>query len=389
MQKLRVLMTAGGSGGHIYPMTAVAIDLQHKASSLGDELDLRFFGQAGSYKEYLIQNGFKISSIAGPKLRRYGSIQNFLDFFVFFFALAQAFLKVYWFMPDVVFSKSGSSALPVILAARWYRIPLIIHESDAIAGLTNRIAGKMAKIIELAFENARQYFPENKTIRVVGNPIRKSILAPHNAATSRERLGLPHKKPVLLFIGGSGGAQALNYFVLENSEAILNSYEVIQISGTRDYEGFKKEFDFMAKNYTDEQKANYHLYAYLEDAQMADALNAADLIISRAGSSIFEIAAVGKPSILIPLPGSANGHQDENAAIYAASGAAVVIEQDNLLINLFLATTHKILGGVKLYPEMCRAAKAFYKPEAATVISQDIITIAHPQKNVPQFAGVQ
>lgn len=378
-------MTAGGSGGHFYPMVAVAKDLQEKAISLGDELDLRFFGSAGTYKNYLKANGFKISQIAAAKVRRYGSIQNILDIFVFFVSLIQALFKVYFFMPDVVFSKSGPGSLPVVLAARWYRIPVIIHESDAVAGTANRIAGKMAIIIEVAWEKAIQYFPEVKTIRHTGNPLRKSIITPHSPAQSREFFKLPHQKPVLLFIGGSQGAEFLNYFVLEHSQVLLQNFEIIHVVGSANFEGFKAEYNFMAKNYNEATKKNYHPYPYLEDEQMAHALNAADIVISRAGSSIFEIAAAAKPSILVPLPSSANNHQYANAYEYAKNGAAVVIEQENLLINMFTASVQKIINHPDIYANMAKAAKAFHKPEAATVISQDIITIAHPQKNIPKF----
>lgn len=383
--KLRVLMTAGGSGGHFYPMVAVAKDLQEKAVSLGDDLDLRFFGQPGNYKDYLKANGLKISTITAAKLRRYGSLQNILDIFLFGVGFLQALIKVYFFMPDVVFSKSGPGALPVILAARWYRIPVIIHESDTVAGLTNRIAGKMATIIEVAWQKAVDYFPENKTIRITGNPIRKNIILPHSPAQSREFFKLPHQKPVLLVVGGSQGAEAINYFILEHSEILLQNFEVLHVIGKANYQGFKAEYDFMAKNFSSEIKQNYHPYPYLDDEQMAHALNAADLVVSRAGSSIFEIAAVGKPSILIPLPASANNHQYENAYEYAKTGAAMVIEQDNLLINMFISSAQKIITHPEIYEVMSKAAKSFYKPEAATIISQDIITTAHPTKNVPKF----
>src|SRR6185436_3533181 len=150
--------------------------------------------------------GIKIANISSSKLRRYASVLNFLDFFKFFFGFFQAMVKLYFFMPEVLFSKSGPGVLPIIYAARWYRIPVIIHESDAVPGLTNRASAKHAAIVELSFEAAKEYFPKNKRVNVVGNPVRESILTSESASSCRKALGLTDEKPILLFLGGSQGA---------------------------------------------------------------------------------------------------------------------------------------------------------------------------------------
>jgi UDP-N-acetylglucosamine--N-acetylmuramyl-(pentapeptide) pyrophosphoryl-undecaprenol N-acetylglucosamine transferase len=245
-----------------------------------------------------------------------------------------------------------------------------------VPGLTNTTSAKHADIVEVAFEQAKSRFPGGATIRVVGTPVRDALYTADSRAESRMSLGLLDEKPTLLILGGSQGAQKLNYFFLENSRELLASYEIIHQVGRDNYLGFKAEYEFMTKNYPLELKKNYLAYPFLDDRHLAAAMNAADVIVSRAGSSIFEIAFAGKPSILIPLPTSANNHQVENAYAYANTGAAIVIEEENLLPSLFITQVNKILENKPLYDRMVAAAHAFYKPEAAGIIVEDLIDIS-------------
>ena len=368
MARAHILLAGGGTGGHIYPLIAVAQKLQGN--------DIRYFGQAGNYKKLLIEQGIKVTSISSSKLRRYASILNFLDFFKFFYGFIQALFKIYFFMPEVMFSKSGPGVLPIIYAARWYRIPVVIHESDAVPGLTTRASATHAAIVELAFENAQPYFKKNKIVHVVGNPVRESVLPRESPAVCREALGLTDAKPILLFLGGSQGAQAINDFVLEHSEQLLANYEIIHQVGAANYPSYKAEFEFMTKNFRPELKANYSVYPYLNDQDLSRALTAADLVVSRAGSSVFEIAASGKPAVLIPLASSAHNHQVENAYAYQTAGAGIVIEEENLLPGIFMTQVEKVLNNKELYGKMSAAATAFYTPEAAQQIAHDVLALA-------------
>ncbi len=376
MSKVHILLAGGGTGGHIYPLVAVAQRLKAQIATAGAEVDLRYFGEAGTYEKLLKEQGIKIVSIASSKLRRYASVLNFLDFFKFIWGFIQAMIKIYFFMPEVMFSKSGPGVLPIVYAARWYRIPLVIHETDAVPGLTSIASSKHAQIVELAFENAREYFSKKKIINVVGNPVRESLVSTESAAACRSALGLSDSKPILLFIGGSQGSERINYFVLEHGEELFASYEVIHQTGVEKYEQYKGEFEFVSKNWRPELKQNYFLYPYLDDQTFTRALTAADLVISRSGGSIFEIAAAGKPAILIPLSSSANNHQFENAYAYAQAGAGIVLEEGNLLPGIFTTQVEKILQNKEVYAKMSAGAKAFYKPQAADLIAKDILAIA-------------
>jgi UDP-N-acetylglucosamine--N-acetylmuramyl-(pentapeptide) pyrophosphoryl-undecaprenol N-acetylglucosamine transferase len=376
--KLRVLLTGGGSGGHIYPLIAVVQKLQElKNLSNGTDLDIQYFGDPGEYRELLDKNQVGITHLPESKLRRYFDPRNVLDFFKFFIAFFQALWKVFWFMPDVAFSKGGPGALSVLYACRFYQIPIIIHDSDAVPGLTNRASGKGARVIELAFQNAQSFFPKKKTFHLVGNPIREHLLKSENTReASKAVFDFTPNLPVLLFLGGSQGAAPINNFLFENNLLLLDKFQIIHQVGKKNYEAYKNEYTFFSEKYNPELKKRYVFMPYLED-NLKEALNAADLIIARAGSStIFEIAYTGTPSILVPLPEAANNHQWENAIQYEKTGACVVITQENLLGRLFIVQADKILKDGALYQKMSEAAKNFYIPNSAQLIAKDIISVA-------------
>ncbi len=376
MSKTHILLIGGGTGGHIYPLVSVAQTLQATAKEKQLELDLRYFGDPGAYADYLKQNSIRVSQVASSKLRRYASVLNFLDFFKFFWGFFVALLKLYFFMPEVVFSKSGPGTLPIIYAARWYRIPVIIHESDAIPGLTNKISAKHAEIVELAFEHAKQYFTKNKTVNVVGLPVRAAAINSKTPAECRKIFGLSDEKPIILIIGGSQGAQILNEFVLANAEALLAQFEVVHQIGKDNFDQHAKEFAFVSKFFRPELVARYRPLAFLNDDNFAAAFGAADIVISRSGSTIFEIAANAKPALLVPLASSANNHQMENAYAYSKAGAGVVIEESNMLPGLVINQLQKIIDSAEIRQRMSSAALAFYKPNAAADITRDILTVA-------------
>lgn len=374
ISNFRVAYAGGASGGHIYPLTAVTHTLKAYLQERGIVLVARYFGNPESFRVLLDREGIKVSTIRSSKLRTYFSVKNFFEPFNFIVGFFQALFKLFFFMPDVLFSKGGPGALSVVLAARWYRIPVVIHESDAVPGRSNLKSAKHAAVIDLAFEGAAQYFPAQSTLHFVGNPVRKHLILEESPATSRLSFGLPGDVPVLFFLGGSQGAQALNDFVLENSELLLHHFGIIHQLGTGNFQDYKREYDFMSKNHDTKLKRRYYMSAYLNDRDMAAALNASDIVVSRAGSSIFEIAAAGKPSILIPLPSSANDHQRENAYSYAKSGGAIVIEQDNLKTHLFINQVDKLLRDENKRQRMAMAAAAYYRADAADRIVEDILS---------------
>ncbi len=382
MKKLRILLTGGGTGGHIYPLLAVAQELKRQTASFGLALDMRYFGAAYSYAQDIVDNDIEFVPVLSSKLRRYWSVLNIIDGFKFMFSIPQLMWKFFWFMPDAIFSKGGPGALAVVLVGRWYRIPVVIHESDSIPGLTNAISGKMASQIFLAFSPAIEYF-SNKNIDISGNPVRQSLLDQRATLGSddavakesaKKGFGLNLTDPLILILGGSQGAEKLNDFIFENLDKLLNEFQILHQVGVLNYDSYKKEIEFLTKDWSDMEKDRYVFRPFF-DKDLADALTAADIVISRAGSgSLFELAAFAKPAILVPLDRSSKDHQKENARIYMEIGAAQMMSEENMLGGLIIDKIKSILGNKELYDKMSQSAQSFYRPDAAAIIAKHLLT---------------
>ena len=359
----RILLTGGGTGGHIYPLIAVAERLT--------DADIHYFGPKDVWSAELAHANIPISKITKAKLRRYFSFYNLVDGPKFLWSILEALIKVALFRPQVAFSKGGPGALPVLFACYIYGIPIIIHESDAVAGLTSRITGKWAAIVEIAWDEARQFFP-NKDVRLVGLPLRRIFIegrvSAHDARISME---CDLNTPVLLVIGGSQGAERINNFVIENSEELLKRFQIIHQTGSLNYESHRRLWETARQTIPPELQKRYHPYAYLEN-KMAAAYGAADCALSRSGSALFELAAFGIPSILVPLPEAAHDHQRVNAYAYAKQGAAIVVEENNLGGTLVINQLEKILQ-TETHRAMSMAARAFAPLDAAEKIARDIL----------------
>ncbi|MBI2592991.1 MAG: UDP-N-acetylglucosamine--N-acetylmuramyl-(pentapeptide) pyrophosphoryl-undecaprenol N-acetylglucosamine transferase [Candidatus Colwellbacteria bacterium] len=375
MPKFRVLVTGGGTGGHIYPLVAVVSELQILASTMRIDAEIRYLGSFGPYRDLLRDNDIKAQGIVESKLRRYFSLENFIDGPKFIVGFLQALSRLFWFMPDAVFSKGGPGAMAVVLAARFYGIPVIIHESDAIPGTTNLICGRFAKIVTVAFSGAAKYFP-GKEVIVVGNPIRRYLFS--DVITPKKAKGFLEfnpELPLMLVLGGSQGAVRLNEFILDNLPDLLNVTQIFHQTGKKNYQPVVNEVDFVLSKLPEETIKRYRPIDYFEK-DIRTALMAADVVLSRAGAGgIFETAAFGKPSILIPLPEAASGHQAANAYDYAASGAAIVIEESNLTPELLLHELKGLLGNQNRLSEMSQAAIAFSKPDSASNLAKIILKL--------------
>ena len=377
--KLRVLLTGGGTGGHIYPLIAVTAELQSLCHELWINLDLRYLGAYGQFKKVLEENSIRVMRVAESKLRRYFSVANFIDGPKFIYSIIQALFKIYWFMPDVVFSKGGPGALAVVLVARFYRIPVIIHESDTVPGMTNALSARFAKLVLISFPSSAQYFPNNN-VYLVGNPIRRYLLK-NTEQEDKERgkqvLGLSSELPLMLVTGGSQGAEKINDLIVDNLPAILQVTQILHQTGKKNYETVLGGVAFLLDKLPEDIKNRYKAIDYFGD-EINLAYMAADVVVTRASAgAIFETAAFGKPSILIPLPPevAANDHQTKNAYEYAATGAGIVIEQTNLLPNIFIAQVQKITTDVAVSQKMSQAALGFAKTDASSKIAGIIVKL--------------
>lgn len=365
---MRILFTGGGTGGHIFPIVAVARELK----KIDPELELFFLGPA-DFKDVLEKEGIKAKAILAAKLRRYFSFRTLSDLFKAPLGFIHVFWHLFVWMPDAIFSKGGYGSVPTVLIGWLFRIPIIIHESDTVPGLANVLAGKLAKRIGVSFSSAATYFPAKKTA-LIGNPIRSEILAvclsndEQTKAANRQIMGITSQKPVIFVFGGSQGSQKINEIILSLLSLIVVKYELIHQCGESNYQAVKAA-----------SQANvgpgYHLFPFLDEKKIKAAYLLADLVISRAGGSIFEIAACAKPSILIPLPNSAGEHQKKNAFAFAQNGGAIVLEQDNLTDDMLWDKIERVLNNPDLAGKMAAGAKSFAKPEAARKIAEELIEL--------------
>ncbi len=370
--KIRVALTGGGSGGHTYPLVAVMEAMQEYIRQ-GRDIEFHYFGTRDSWSEEVIAHGAVYHHVSAGKFRRYISILNIIDIPKIAWSFVQTFWKMFWLMPDVLFSKGGPGAWPVVVAAWFYRVPIIVHESDASPGLANLLSAPFAKKIAVGFEAAQRYFNPKKTV-VSGNPVRPSLMSERQEERSaKEALGFSANLPLLVVMGGSQGAKAINEFIILHLRELLPLVQIYHQTGKANFEEVEKlsRAALIDIPVAVEKQSRYTPVAYLDDHAAGLALSAAEIVLSRAGAgSITEFTAFGKPMILIPL----SGHQETNAAAAAQEGIAHIIEETNLTPSIFIATLKAMLEP-ETRKRMSEAALGVYKPNAAKDLAELILNL--------------
>ncbi|MEN9920800.1 MAG: hypothetical protein RL538_693 [Candidatus Parcubacteria bacterium] len=364
---MRICFVGGGTGGHFYPLIAVAEVLKDTQP----DAELYYIGPAPFDKNSLAAMNITYVYCPAGKLRRYFSIQNFFDLFRSFFGMFAAVWKLYLIYPDVIFSKGSYTAVPILLAARFLRIPVVIHESDAKPGRANKLAKKFAKYIAISHDEVSSYFPAEKTA-LTGIPLRREIrtITPNAFAV----LGIPSDKPLVYVTGGSLGAERINNIIIRTLSDLLPHYRVFHQVGEANLEESKLAAQTLLQD--SPLQNNYYIVGSVPAGTVALLLDAAAIVITRAGStSLFEIAEHGKPSIIIPIPEEVSHDQRSNAFSYARNGAGVVIEEHNLTPHLLTEEIHSIIGNPPRYASMAQAAKATAIPGAAEKIAAILIQI--------------
>ncbi|OGZ00739.1 MAG: hypothetical protein A2946_03340 [Candidatus Liptonbacteria bacterium RIFCSPLOWO2_01_FULL_53_13] len=374
---IRILFTGGGTGGHIYPLIAVAQALRKSAEKRGVEIEFHYLGALGKYRETLTNAGMYVREIVAGKLHRHSALQSFFDAPKFFIGFFQALMRLYFLMPDAIFSKGGTGALPVIFAGWFYRIPIVIHESDTVPGLTNLVSARFAKRIATSFATALPYFSPAKRVQT-GNPLREEFVTNQPLQhVAKQELGFDAERPLMLVWGGSQGSVRVNNLILLVLKELLPLTQVLHQTGEKNILDVQKlsRASLMDVPVEEAAKSRYQAVAYFE-GDMRKALAASDIVISRGGSnSLFEIAAFGKPAIVIPLPEAAGDHQRSNAYEFAKGGAGIVIEEPNLLPEIFMSQVREIMTKPERAEAMRRASKAFFKPNAAELVAEEIFSL--------------
>lgn len=370
---MKILLTGGGTGGHFYPLIAIAEKLVEEADKQKIiDLKLYYMSDKPYDKRILFENKISYIQIPTGKMRTYFSISNFFDIFKTAIGAFLGLIRMFVIYPDVVISKGGYAAFPAVLAARLLRIPVIVHESDSYPGRLNVWTAKFALHVAISWPEASEYLPKDKTA-LTGQPIRKEIMHgdPNNA---HNFFKLNSNLPIILVLGGSQGAQMINDNIVDVLPELISRYQIIHQTGMKNIDEVKSRSKLLIANNPNAER--YVPIAYLNNLATRMAAGCANIIISRAGSAIFEIASWGIPSIIIPITNSNGDHQRKNAFNYARAGACEVIEEANLTSHLLVSEIDKLLSSKEKLEEMKQKALSFATPLAAELIASSAINIA-------------
>ena len=321
----KIILTGGGTAGHVTPNLALIDELQPK----GWIID--YIGSAfGIEKDIISARKIPFHAVSSGKLRRYLSFKNLLDPFKILLGIWQSYFLIRKLKPNVIFSKGGFVAFPVVVGGWLNRIPIIAHESDLTPGLANRLSFPFVNKICLTFDGAKKHFKNQDKVIVTGTPIRSQLLQ-GDKAKGLKHCGFNELKPCLLIIGGSQGANLLNKSVREALDKLSLKFQIIHLCG-------KGKID---NNYLD--KVGYCQFEYVSE-ELADLFAAADIVISRSGAnSVYEILALAKPHVFIPLSQKVSrGDQIHNARYFERQGISEVIADDKLTANTLMAAVDKI-----------------------------------------------
>lgn len=374
---MKILLTGGGTGGHFYPVIAIAEEINKITKEnhlLRSEL---FYMSTEPYNEGLLfENNIQFEKVSAGKVRRKSSplnfILNFIDLFKTGLGVTKALLRIFIIYPDVVFSKGGYASFPALFAARVLRIPVVIHESDSIPGKVNTWAGKFARRIAVSYPEAVEFFKKEKTA-YTGNPVRKDMTGSLRVG-AYEFFSFTEALPTILILGGSQGSKFINEIIMDALSQLVEKYQIIHQVGKNHIDIITETANVVLLN--NPHKDRYKPFGYLNVLNMRMAGGIADIIISRAGSTIFEIALWGKPSIIVPIPEPTSHDQRSNAYAYARTGASIVIEEKNLTGGVLLSEIERIITNPVEKEKMSVSASSFARKDSAQLIAQEIISIA-------------
>lgn len=370
---MKILLTGGSTGGHFYPLIAVAESLYDRATQkkiLKPEL---WYMDSSKYNpRALFDNDIQYIEVPAGKLRRYFSFLNFTDLIKTATGILLALINMWKIYPDVVFGKGGYSSFPALVAARFFGIPVVIHESDSTPGIVNKWAGKFAKRVAVSYPDAAKFFDQNK-VAYTGNPIRREIRIPLSEG-AHEQLGLDKNIPTILILGGSQGSVIMNDVLMDSLPTLLDSYQIIHQTGRKNFAEVTRTAGVILTGHAHSNR--YKPLDYLNDLTMRLSAGAADLVISRAGSTIFEIAAWKKPSIIIPISPAVSHDQTKNAFSYARTGACKVIEEHNLSTHVFVSEINTLMSNKAELTDMSAKAGSFARLDSGEKIADVLLEIA-------------
>jgi len=360
LKNYKILLTGGGTGGSVTPLLAIYDELTSPQSSLyqGEEEKVRFeflwLGtKFGPEKGMVEKAGIKFKAISGGKWRRYFSLENLVDIVKIKLGFFQALFIMLKWRPDLVISAGSFISVPVVWAAWVLRVPILIHQQDIIAGLANKLMAPFVKIITVTFEKSLVDY--GKKAIWIGNPVRRELKI--------NNLKTDNNLPIVLIIGGGTGAIAINKIVEDSLSELIKFCQVIHITG--------KEKSSLSNEV---KITNYEKYEFLNVNKMIEALNTADLVVTRAGLGFLsELSYLSKPTVIIPIPDS---HQEDNAAFFRNKKAAITVKQKYLTAENFTHMIKDLLSDKKnlekLSVNMGQAMKKGANQEMVKIIKKII-----------------
>lgn len=373
---MKIVLTGGGTGGHFYPLIAVAEGIEDLCNERRlVEPQLFYFGPAPFDAIALAEHDIEHVPVGAARIKKDGR-PNIFGLVRTFFATLGAFSDIFSIYPDVIFSTGGYAAFPTLFWARILGIPVIIYDADAKPGRVSLWSAKFARWIALAHPDAAAAFSEKLKPKMArtGHPIRKEIESPAREG-GYEFLKLDSSVPTVFIMGGSQGARTINEAVLDALPTLLQKYNVVHQAGAAN---LTEVSGIASVSLRDSQyKERYRPFGLLNALALKMTAGIVSVVVARAGSgSIFEIASWGIPAILVPIPLDVSHDQTENAFSYARAGGALVIEQRNLTPHVLIAEIDRLVADAELRGKMKEAAKTYARPQAGKKIAQILLETA-------------
>ena len=374
---MRLAIAGGGTGGHVGPALAT-IEVLRERLPRGPLVLLWIGTRDGVERRVADEHGIPFRAIQTGKLRRYLALQNVLDAGRIPIGVVQAAAALRRFRPTVVFGTGGFVSVPTVVAAAALRRPVLIHEQTAQFGLANRINLHFARTVALPYEASRAFLPPtNRRVVVTGNPVRADLLR-GDATVAARLLDLDPTRPTIYVTGGARGAHTINLTVAALLPDLLEHYQVVHSCGPQEANTDFADLTARARAWPAEHRARYLLREFI-GPELPHVYALATLVVGRAGAgTVAELAALGKPAVLIPLPGTGGDEQTKNARLLAAVGGAVLLPEHELTPGRLAATLDRLLGAPAELARMATAARTQARPDAAERLAGELLRLATP-----------
>lgn len=357
------MITGGGTGGHTSPASAIIEALRSRVA----KVDLQWVGKSGALEERVSAGlGVPFTSLPVEGWPRRGIVRRVRVLAKISMGLVKAGWLLRQFQPDAIVGVGGYVSIPLLWVAQRFAIPTILHEQNKRLGLANRLLSKRATRVLLSYPDTIGTYPADRT-KLVGNPVRAGFVHPPDKTEAQNRFGLMYDTAVVLVSGGSQGARRLNEAIRDAlPEVKPDEFQLLWMTGPREFETFQ----VAAEN----APVPVKVFPFIED--MAGACAAADIVVSRAGASTTaELAAMGKPAVLVPYPYATDNHQEHNATAFEAAGAAVMIRDEECSTDRLLSVLRELLADPNGLATMGDAARTLARPRAAEAIVEEILAV--------------